>query len=63
MKCKYCGGRSFNITIEAFQRVDYDKDNKIIEADTFEFGDMIKKNGWSCNTCGKELKFNEVVKG
>lgn len=60
-KCKYCGGRKFNITIRAFQRIEYNRKGEIIYADTFDFGDMIESEGYSCVGCGMELKSNEVI--
>lgn len=61
MRCKHCGGRTFGVTTRAFQTIQYDMYDEIIHTKDLEVGDIIEEEGYTCQTCGKELNINDVI--
>jgi len=62
MKCKYCGGRKFRITVEDYQTIEYNDKDEIIFDETTDFGDMIEEHGYYCLKCDRVVTYEELIK-
>jgi len=55
MKCKECGGRSFNIIVRAIQKFWVDENDEWIDSD-IEVLDEIEGEGTYCSNCERIVR-------
>lgn len=49
------------MTTRAFQTLEFNAKDEIIHTKDLEVGDIIEEEGYTCQTCGKEMDINDVI--